>query len=155
MESKRLVEELHDLESDIEVIQSATKSIQETLKRILSAQNKSIEIIFSGERFDFNTPCTKEELEEQEQQKDRLVYLVLRECFNDMIADVNSWDYVRLFASGIDPLDMQLEKIDLMDLYNVTDSNGNPVKSLPLNEEAYQVKQELEYDSEIQDLDTI
>lgn len=138
---KRLEEYLAQLESLADLIdknvsnwecfQSLCEEMKQILDVLLSSSMKSFEVTVDGRVFDFYYPTTQQEKNELN---------ILRKELIDIVVDAaifsGNWDYVLAFASGIDPLDMQVEKIDMAILYNVTDSNGELVKSIPLNLES-------------------
>ena len=135
MTQHKLIDDLIDLEIHTEKISEASMKVRVILDTLLSAQNKAFEVIFDGNVFDFYYPTTTEEGIELSAKRKQLIDLVLFEAFK-----TGNWDYVLAFASGLDPLEMQMEKIDLNTLYNITDSDGDIIKALPLNEDAHVVK---------------
>lgn len=132
---RRLIDDLVELEIYTEKISAASAKCRELLDKLLSAPDKSFEIVFCGELFDFDLPFTDQErLELSEKRKQLIDKLMIRSFVS------GNWDDILVFASGTDPLDMQCEIIRSQDLYPVTDSNGDAVTALPLNEDAHVVK---------------
>lgn len=132
---RRLIDDLVELELHTEKISLSVQKTREILDRLLSAPDKSFEIIFCGELFDFDLPFTPEEHEQLAKKRKLLIDKLMIKSFV-----TNNWNDLLVFASGTDPLDMQCEIIKSQDLYNVTDSKGCPVKALALNEDADVVK---------------
>lgn len=143
---RRLIDDLVDLEIYTEKISSSVAKTREILDKLLSAPDKSFEIVFCGELFDFDLPFTQEEHEKIAQKRKQLIDKLLARALA-----TGNWNDLLVFASGTDPLDMQCEIIKSQDLYNVTDSNGCPLKSLPLNEEAHVVKTQRLKDEDFQE----
>lgn len=141
---KRLEEYLVQLESLADLIdknvsnweyfQSLCEEMKQILDILLSSSMKSFEVTVDGRVFDFYYPTTQQEKNELDSLRKELIDIVV-----DAAIFSGNWDYVLAFASGIDPMDLQLEKIDLSDLHEVTDSNGEMIKSLPINLESYWV----------------
>jgi hypothetical protein len=141
---KRLYEYLSDLEQDIEDLSRYKRSIRSTLYELLSADDKSFEVHFKGHHFDFYIPTTPEEQIEIEKMRFKLIDLVMSDALI-----TGDWSMITIFAEGVDPIDFQVERVDLKDLYEVTDENGEIVTALPLNEDAHVVKvQRLKEDNE-------
>lgn len=132
---RRLIDDLVELELYTEKIAQSSIKCRQLLDRLLSAPDKSFEVSFCNELFDFNVPVTQQEYEQLAIKRKELIDKLMTQAFV-----TGNWDYVLAFASGIDPLEMQCEIIKSKDLYNVTDSNGCLITSLPLNEDAHVVK---------------
>src|SRR5690349_11195159 len=123
---RRLVEELKELESNIQAIKDKYSNgtfkkysinvndknwqrIFEILYKLLGASDKSFEVNFKGQDFNFIYPTTPEEEEEMHHTKNILIDYILKECSDQMLQGKDSWWMVTAFASGIDTLDMQIE----------------------------------------------
>lgn len=132
---RRLIDDLVELEMYTEKISEASTKCRYLLDKLLSAPDKSFEIIFCGELFDFDVPFTQDEHDQLSNKRRQLIDKLMTRAFVN-----NNWDDILQLASGIDPLDMQCEIIKSSDLYNITDSDGCPIKALPLNEDADVVK---------------
>src|SRR4029077_13318846 len=132
---RRLIDDLIELEMYTEKISEASTKCKHLLDKLLSAPDKSFEIVFCGELFDFDVPFTEEEHIQLSTKRSQLIEKLMMRGFAR-----DNWEEVLQLASGIDPLDMQCEIIKSSDLYNVTDNDGCPIKSLPLNEDADVVK---------------
>jgi len=132
---RRLIDDLVELEIYTEKIAQSSTKCRQLLDKLLSAPDKSFEVVFCGELFDFDLPFTEQEHIELSTKRRRLIDKLMTQAFV-----TGNWDYILAFASGADPLDMQCEIIKSQDLYNVTDSNGCVIKALPLNEEAHAVR---------------
>lgn len=134
---RRLIDDLIELEIHSECIQKSNIKIREILHRLLSAQNKSMEVLFNGSIYDFYYPVTQEEHHDLSLKRNELIEKIMTASF-----DTGNWDFVLAFASGPDPLEFQMEKIDVKDLYSVGDIEGRLVTSIPLNEDSHSVKTE-------------
>ncbi len=132
---RKLIDDLVELEFHTEKISQSTTKCRQLLEGLLSAQDKSFEVILCGEVFDFDVPFTDLERIELSTKCRQLIDKLMIHAFT-----TNNWDIVTVFASGTDPIDLQCEIIKSQDLYNVTDSNGCAITALPLNEDAHVVK---------------
>ena len=148
-QNKRMADHLADLKIAVEQIELANADIRFTLEHILRSHKKSFEVVYSGEIFDFDVPFTDDELRDNLAMSERLIGLMLKRAYNDMVdnptetdPERHAWQDIYEFARGIDPEDMQLEKFDLCDIYPVVGEDGNPIVSLPLNEDSTYVKAE-------------
>lgn len=150
---RKLIDDLVDLELHIESVSKATLQVRSILNSLLSAQDKSFEVTFNGKIYDFYYPVTSHEADTLRLLRNELIDKVILVSF-----ETGNWDYALAFASGVDPKDMQCEVIKHEDIYPVADSNGDKVAALPLDEDAYVVrnerlKEDYEHIYENQDLD--
>ena len=145
---RRLVEELRDLEIGIQNIESSYAKMHAILDKLLASPDKAFEVTFRNVQYNFIYPTTQSEMLEMNKLREKLLAEIFSYCMAMMCQDTSSWWMVTAFASGIDTLDMRLEKVSVDELVNQLDQDGNPISSIPLNEENYQVKQELEYNAE-------
>lgn len=149
-QNKRMADHLHDLKLAVEHIELANADIRFTLEHILRSHKKSFEVVYDGERFDFDVPFTDEELQDNLMLSERLTGLMLKRAYNDMVdnptqtdPERHAWQDIYEFARGIDAEDLQLEKFELCDIYPVySHKDGVPVTALPLNEDSTYVKAE-------------
>jgi len=132
---RRLIDDLVELEIYTEKIAEASTKCRHLLDKLLSAPDKSFEIIFCGELFDFGLPFTQQEHLELSTKRRQLIDKLMLSAFV-----TGNWSDILTLAQGTDPLDMQCEIIKSEDLYNVTDSNGNIITALPLNEDSHIVR---------------
>lgn len=132
---KKLIDYLVELELYTEDLTRSKKKIESLLDDLLAAPDKSFEVSFCEELFNFDFPFTNEERIESSIKRKQLIDRLMAEAFIS-----GNWDYVLVFASGVDPLEMQCEIIKPEDIYNITDNDGNIIKSLPLDENAHVVK---------------
>lgn len=147
---RRLIDDLVELELHTEKIAASVIKTRQILDNLLSAPDKSFEIIFCGELFDFDLPFTEQEHEELSAKRKQLIDKLMLKAFIS-----GSWDDILIFASGTDPLDMQCEIIKSEDLYNVTDSNGCIITALPLNEDAHVVKTQRLKDENVSEIEEL
>lgn len=161
MEKVPLRVDLASIEANIEQIEIAATKIKDILSRLISSSDKSFEVIYRDQHFDFFYPSTLQEQEDLAQQREYLINALLSDCLVDMIenpydSDPNKqlWRYIKLFASGADPLDYQIEKFDLKDLYPVHDDQGELVTALPLQEDSYYIEQERQDVGQDQEVDS-
>lgn len=143
---RRLLDDLVELEIHTEKIAASVIKTRQILDNLLSAPDKSFEIIFCGELFDFDLPFTEEEHDELSKKRKQLIDKLMMRSFIS-----GNWEDILIFASGTDPLDMQCEIIKSEDLYNVTDSNGNIITALPINENSHVVKTQRLKDEDVQE----
>lgn len=132
---RKLIDDLVELELHVERISQHAQLCRQVLHSVLSAYDKNMEVIFNDKVYDFYLPTTEQEKAELAVLRHELIDKVMNAAFS-----TGNWDFVLAFASGVDPLDMQCEKVDLSDIYNVTDENGDVITALPLNEDAHVVK---------------
>ena len=132
---KRLIDTLAELELHTETISQHAQLCKQLLHEVLSAENKNIEVTFNEKIYDFYLPTTEQEKAELAVLRYELIDKIMNTAFA-----TGNWDFVLAFANGVDPLDLQCEKIELSEIYNVTDENGNAIKALPLNENSHVVK---------------
>jgi len=118
------------------------REIKFDLVNLLTAPDKSFEVTFKGDLYNFIYPTTKEEKDAFNQQAYDLADAIVKHCVLDMHAGKNSWWMVTAFASGIDTLDMQVEIIK-EDVVNRVDENGERITSLPLDKDNWHIKQQL------------
>jgi hypothetical protein len=169
---RRLIEDLKELEDNIQSLRKKRcdgdlkkyhinvndenfQRIFEILYKLLSAPDKSFEVVFKGIRYDFVNPTTEQEKDDMHQLRIDLIDTILKECYQRMVDGTDIWWTVTTFASGIDTLDCQVEIIGKEEHANQFDENGERITALPLDTSNYQVKQELENEhiSEDQALD--
>jgi hypothetical protein len=143
---RRLIDDLVELELYTEKISEASTKCKQLLDKLLSAHDKSFEVVVDGELFDFDVAFTQEEhielSEKRRQLIDKIMILSMKH---------DDWSYVTAFADGIDPIDMQCEIIKNEDVYPVLDENGEKVVALPLNEDAHVVKVQRLKDEDVKD----
>lgn len=164
---RRLVEELKELEDNIQAIKDKHSDgafkkyslnvndnnwqrIFEILYKLLGSGDKSFEVNFKGEDYNFIYPTTQEEEEEMHHLKNILIDKILFECSDQMLQGNDTWWMVTAFASGIDTLDMQIEIVK-EDFTNRVDENGERITALPLDMDNYQIEMqrpEIEYDKQ-------
>ena len=132
---RRLIDDLIELELYTEKISEAYTKCKQLLDKLLSAQDKSFEVMVDGELFDFDLAFTKEEHIQLSEKRRQLIEKIILLAFKH-----DDWSYVTAFAEGIDPLDMQCEIIRSEDIYPVLNENGELVTALPMNEDAHVVK---------------
>lgn len=132
---RRLIDDLVELEIYTEKISEAYTKCKQLMDRLLSASDKSFEVILDGKVYDFDVAFTHEEHIQLSMKRRQLIDALMLKAFVE-----NDWSYVLAFAEGTDPLDMQCEIIKSEDLYPVLDENGEMIKSLALNEDAHVVK---------------
>lgn len=130
-------------------IDKIVKNLQNTLFDLLSVEAKDLEISVGDQSFKFCQPDDMEHKKELDLKKCHLITLILRDAFDryfDEQDDSNVWANVFALAAGEDPKDHIMEKSDLKDVYDVTDSKETESGhiALPLNKDNYQVKQEIE-----------
>lgn len=146
MENRPLVLDLQDLESSINEIKSHDQKIRSILFRLISSSNKSFDVKFLDEDYKFNVPTTEEEREERDKLLNVLINKVLLFAYQSIPNGINdpSWNNILIFAQGADPLDHQFEKFNESASSEVESfANESGVPAMPLNEDNYQVKQEL------------
>jgi hypothetical protein len=118
------------------------------LYKLLSAPDKSFEVLFEDRIYNFIYPTTKEEYSSMRELRLNLIWAIFEECYDQMVAGKDTWWMVTAFASGIDTLDMQVEIVGKEEMITAkSDDGSNP--SVPLDVSNYQVKQELENDIEV------
>jgi len=144
--SCRLVDLYKNLHENIEDMQKSYNEIHLILDGILSSPDKSFEVVFKDIKYSFIYPSTDQEKNEMDQLRKKLIHEIFYECFTKMIDSKDNWWIVTTFACGIDPLDMQVEIIREENVSHVDPETGKLI-GIPLNEDNYQIKQELEYDS--------
>lgn len=156
---KRLNEELQILDINIKVIQESYFAIDFILNKLLSAPDKSFEVTFKGVEYDFIYPTTQDEKQSMMILRRNLLRELFKEVFVQMVDGQNPWDMIKVFASGIDTLDMQIEIIK-EDVVNRVDENDEKITALPLDMDNYQIemqKPEVEFnelDTEDQEMDS-
>jgi hypothetical protein len=154
MMKRRLVEELKELEENIQVIRDLYskgqpgqyhhpaleyEAIYNILYELLSAPDKSFEVVFQGVEYDFIYPTTWYEKESMDSQKDFLIKQILQECDKQMLDGKDPWWMVTAFASGVDTLDMQIEIVK-EEIVNRVDEKGERITALPLDMDNYQIE---------------
>lgn len=149
---RRLVEELQILDLNINLMKDSYQNTQFILDRLISSPDKSFEVTFKGIVYNFIYPTTPQELSEMKELRKKLLSEIFKECFMQMVDGNDAWWMVTAFASGVDTLDMQIEIVK-EDVVNRVDENGKRITALPLDENNYQVKLEMEYDKPDQALD--
>ncbi len=130
-------------------LQSASKGIKHTLNKLLSDNTRSFVVSFNGVEYNFFTPTTYEEIEQQENLKEVFIQELLLKSYKDMfenqdwdISDGNDcWDTILVFAMG-EPIETyQLEKIcESTELHHENAIQTETSKQIPLNEDSVYVQ---------------
>lgn len=145
---RRLFEELQILDLNINIIRDSYANLEFILNKLLMAPDKSFEVTFKGVQYDFIYPTTSEENQEMIALRKKLLSELFKEVFEQMVAGRNPWDLIRVFASGVDTLDMQIEIVK-EDVVNRVDENGQRITALPLDMDNYQIKNQREDNVEV------
>lgn len=153
-----LLDDHLELKSYIDAYQKSIQSIFVKLDDLLSRDTKNYSVVFKGYEFNFNPAITKQEHLMMKKNRLKLVRLILESVHKQMLSFMplpNSmtdkdqeeydkiWDHILVFTYGADPVDFQCEKINIDELYKGS-VEGELLSSIPLNEDNYQVKQEIE-----------
>jgi hypothetical protein len=144
-----MTKQYKSLVKETKKIDKVVKSLQNILFELLSTEAKDLEIGVGDKAFKFCQPSDLEDKSAMDLKKCELITLILRDAFDryfDEMADDKVWANVFALAQGQDPKDHQIEKFDLKDVYDVSDGVETETGhiALPLNEDNYQVKQEIE-----------
>lgn len=134
-----------ELESHIKQLSTGLLGLFSTFEDILSTHNKNFDVEFKGCKFAFHPATTKKEYVRMQFERRKLMKLVIRDCVKEALRslpsssiDPKSWDYIMAFTWGVDPKDMQFEKVDVKEVYAVGDAEFG--KSRPLNTESHYVQ---------------
>lgn len=150
-----LLNEFNNLSNQLEDLTKSLNEIFDQLDQLLARNDKNYTIQFKKKVFHFYPATTKREYKEMKRNRHKLIKLLLLLAFESYVKlmpvtsdfDITTvFDSILCFTYGPDPKDMQFEKIDLEDLYEVTDSNGERVTALPLNLESPYVQADLKGD---------
>lgn len=150
---KRLIEELQILDLNINLIRDSYYNIEFVLNKLLSAPDKAFEVTFKDVVYNFVYPTTEQERQDMMHLRRDLLSELFKEVFIQMVDGKNPWDMIRVFASGIDTLDMQIEIIGKEEHLNLKDEDGNRITALPLDLKNYQIdmqKPDVEFENDIE-----
>lgn len=152
MNEIRLSDKYKSIEQSACEIKKHYLECKHQVSNLLMSNDKSFDVTFKGVEYNLFYPSTQDEKDEAIRLKDALLEQIFKQFFEDMIAGKDSSWMLTAFAAGTDPLDMQIEIVK-SEVLGLVDDQGNKITAIPLDQENYQVKQELEYDIEIETLD--
>ena len=112
------MKEFKELEKSIKKIESGKKKLRKTVYELLSRTDKVFCITVDGVTFDFKPTFTIEEEYEM---------IDLRfDCINALFhkaTTTNSWEPILALAMGTDPSQLQFEKYEVEESYEIDESN--------------------------------
>lgn len=142
--------ELKEIESAVDDINSGMERLFRTFKDILSHPAKNYDLTFKKEVFHLTPPFTLEDEKKLDKMRCRYITLIMEHVLKNRVKylkgdpDYFPKDVFEIWyalAYGEDPKDHQINKVTMDDIYEVQDSRDEKYgKSRPLDEEAYQVK---------------
>ena len=135
------------LQKEITKLDIVVKKIQLIMFDLLSTEGKDLEICIENECFKFNPPTNKEEHDQMQLDKCKLITLILRDAFDkyfDEKTDEEVWKNVFALTMGENPKDHKLKKKYKEKLLDPRE-DGIQTESghiaLPIDENGYQAQQ--------------
>lgn len=133
--------EFDELMIGVQCLDDGIQHLTLVLHELLSRPDKTFSISFKGHLYEFFPATTHEEEQRMYKLRRRFIKSLLRRVVSFNITHDNyGWDDILAFAVGPDPKDLQYEKIDLSELYEISDENGEKITSLPLNIDSTYIK---------------
>lgn len=129
-------------------ISIALKELSSKLYKILSTEQKNFTCIFKGKKFEFHPPSTKGEAKALDRRRKKFIKLLLKyvmtnvtkELFKDNCENKIEilWEPVLAFAQGVDPLDQQLDKVEIKKMRDESSIVAKKYNgSIPLDLDSY------------------
>ena len=142
-----LEKEYRYLDRNITNLKKSCVFIKKKLDAILQMPDRCFKVNFNNKEYTFFYPSTMEEKDQLAAMREELITDILKDCICSSLDNLHasnengSWDIVFAFVMGHPEEYYQIEKINVThDSYDVVDAQGNMIKSIPLNEDNYHVK---------------
>lgn len=153
-----LHKEMKELEINIEQLDLCLNTIYQILDEILSHPAKNYDLTFKKRRFELFHPFDKHEKLQVEKRRATYIKLLLSHVLDKRIKkfpqdyDAQFYEYLFALCHGEDPKDHQICKSYMEDVYKVRDEKDKKYgKKRPLDEDAYQVKMQLDKNGDDKD----
>lgn len=149
-----LENELAELDSAIEDINSGLERVFKVMDDILSHPAKNYDITFKKEHFHLSPPLTMKDEKDLASKRRRYIFLIMNHVLKKRIRKLKSdpeyfpkemYETWYALCYGENPEDHKLERVTLEEVSEMQNEKDKEYgKSRPLDEESYQVNQELD-----------
>ena len=141
-------------------IEDAKNLMFRTLDEHLSNRAKHYDITYKGVKYDFYPAFDPEDILEITKERHKFINAIVKDSLKMSLNRTKdkrdkAWENIFGILGGARPEDHQFEKYSDEDIYEIKGPNGEDIKSIPLNFDNYQVRENMGALSQDQDTEEV